>query len=268
MTDSSNKPPSPDAVPPAAGRDPWSALSRFTAARIATGRAGGSWRTQSLLDFQMAQARARDAVVQAFDATLVEERLHQAGYETLRLATQAANPADFLRRPDLGRQLSGASRLSLAEKSALWKGSDLVVLISNGLSAAAAEKHAVPTLLSLLPVLSRAGWKLAPICVAPFARVKLQDEVGSVLQARHSLILLGERPGLGATDSLGAYFTCRPGPEKTDADRNCVSNIRLEGLPPALAGLKLAQWLLESAAKNLSGVALKEPAAFGQIGND
>ena len=248
-------------------RDPWSSLSRFTSARIAMGRAGGSWRTQSLMDFRMAHARARDAVKQAFDQNLVEEQLNQAGYKTLRLATKAENLSDFLKRPDLGRGLSETSRLRLAEKSARWKNSDLVVLVSNGLSALAAEKHAAPTLISLLPVLIRAGWKLGPICVVPFARVKLQDEVGSVLQARQSLMLLGERPGLGSPDSLGAYFTYRPGPEKTDADRNCVSNIRLEGLPPALAGLKLAQWLMESAEKGISGVALKELTSSHQIGN-
>jgi ethanolamine ammonia-lyase small subunit len=112
---------------------------------------------------------------------------------------------------------------------------------------------------ALLPLLEGAGWRVGPILVVPFARVKLQDEVGALLAVRHTLVLLGERPGLGSPDSLGAYLTYRPGPEKTDADRNCVSNIRPEGLPPAEAGMRLARLLMESAKRGCSGVALKVP---------
>jgi ethanolamine ammonia-lyase small subunit len=236
----------------------WSALSRFTSARIALGRAGGSWRTQTLLGFRLAHARARDAVCKSFDADCVETQLNRAGYETVRLATAADTQAVFLKRPDLGRMLSENARHYLEQNVTTWKGRDLAVIISDGLSAKAAEKQAAPTLASLLPVLTRARWTMCPIFIIPFARVKLQDELGALLQVRHTLALLGERPGLGSPDSLGAYLTYRPRPEKTDADRNCVSNIRPLGLAPGEAGLKIAQLLLQSAAQQTSGIGLKE----------
>ena len=227
----------------ASARDPWSALSKFTNARIALGRSGGSWRTETLLDFRLAHARARDAVLKIFQWHDLENELRQASVETLMLATAANDRQSFLQRPDLGRRLSPASReqLQAADGTAL-----------------AAEKQVVPTLVTLLPILQRAGWTIFPIFMVPFARVKLQDEVGALLQARQSLILLGERPGLGSPDSLGAYFTYQPGPDKTDADRNCVSNIRTGGLPPPEAAEKLARLLQASAQLQISGIALKD----------
>jgi ethanolamine ammonia-lyase small subunit len=113
-------------------------------------------------------------------------------------------------------------------------------------------------LAKLLPLLTQAGWTIYPIFIVPYARVKLQDEIGAILRARHALILLGERPGLGSPDSLGAYFTYQPELGKTDADRNCVSNIRPQGLPPEEAADKLAQHLLHSEAQRTSGIKLKE----------
>jgi ethanolamine ammonia-lyase small subunit len=164
----------------------------------------------------------------------------------------------YLKRPDLGRRMSSASRQQLQEHSGKWGRRDLAVLVSDGLSALAAERQIVPTLAGLLPLLIGAGWTVFPIFIIPFARVKLQDEVGAILQARHTLMLLGERPGLGSPDSLGAYFTYHAGPQKTDANRNCVSNIRPGGLPPRHAGEKLARLLIESARLQVSGVALKD----------
>jgi len=244
--------------PSAAGPDHWSALSRFTSARIALGRTGGSWRTQTMLDFRLAHARARDAVCKSFDADSVETQLRRAGCETVRLATAAETQAVFLKRPDLGRTLSEGARDYLEQHVAAWQGRDLAVIVSDGLSAQAAEKQAAPTLASLLPTLARAGWTICPIFIIPFARVKLQDELGALLQVRHTLALLGERPGLGSPDSLGAYLTYAPGAEKTDADRNCVSNIRPLGLAPDEAGLKIAQLLVQSAAERISGIGLKK----------
>jgi len=130
-------------------------------------------------------------------------------------------------------------------------------MVSDGLSALAAEIQAGPLLAELLPLLGRAGWTICPIFVVPYARVKLQDEIGEILAVRHALALLGERPGLGSPDSLGAYFTYQPRWDKTDADRNCVSNIRPQGLPPAEAARKLAQLLFQSEAQRCSGVKLK-----------
>ena len=131
-------------------------------------------------------------------------------------------------------------------------------MISDGLSALAAETQAAPLLAKLLPLLGRVGWTVCPIFVVPRARVKLQDEIGELLGVRHVLALLGERPGLGSPDSLGAYFTCQPRYDKTDADRNCVSNIRPQGLPPAEAAKKLAHLLVCSEEQHCSGVRLKE----------
>jgi ethanolamine ammonia-lyase small subunit len=243
--------------PAASGPDPWNSLCRFTDARIALGRAGASWRTQTLLDFRLAHAQARDAVAKAFDADRVEQPLRAAGLETVRLTTAATSREEFLRRPDLGRQLSAPSRQLLTDHLARWADRDLVVMVSDGLSSLATETQAAPTLLALLPLLLQAGWTLSPVFIVPFARVKLQDELGALLRARHALALLGERPGLGSPDSLGAYLTYQPGPAKTDADRNCVSNIRAQGLPPVPAAAKLACLLQQSALQGCSGVLLK-----------
>jgi ethanolamine ammonia-lyase small subunit len=240
--------------------DPWLGLRRFTAARIALGRTGGSQRTDSVLDFRLSHARARDAVHARLDTAALAAALAASGLPAIELATAVTDRAGYLLRPDLGRRLAPAA---LAQLSALastpdYSPPDLVVIVSDGLAAQAAERHAAPTIVPLVATLADAGWCIAPIVIAPFARVKLQDEIGAVLRARYTLMLLGERPGLGAPDSLGAYFTASPGPERTDADRNCVSNIRPEGLPPARAAEKLAWLLLESARTGLAGVQLKD----------
>jgi ethanolamine ammonia-lyase small subunit len=258
--------PGPEPAPTNAGLvaphpDAWSALNQFTCARIALGRAGGSWRTKTLLDFRLAHAQARDAVCRIFEPDSLVVQLRRSGYEAERLSTAANSHALFLKRPDLGRRLSEDSRQFLKQNSASWSRRHLAVIVSDGLSALAVERQAVSALATLLPMLAQIGWTICPIFVVPFARVKLQDEIGALLQTRHSLMLIGERPGLGSPDSLGAYFTYQPGPAKTDADRNCVSNIRLQGLQPAEAGTKLAQFLIHSAKLGRSGISLKEPAA-------
>lgn len=242
--------------------DSWVDLRRFTSARIALGRAGASWRTETLLAFRVAHARARDAVCRPFDAPAVERQLQQLGCETALLSTKARSRADFLKRPDLGRTLSEESRLFLKQNRPTWAGRHLVILVSDGLSALAAETQASPVLAELLPLLARAGWTMYPIFVVPYARVKLQDELGAILGAQHALALLGERPGLGSPDSLGAYFTYQPGPDKTDADRNCISNIRPQGLSAEQAAKKLALHLFHSKDQRCSGVSLKEPRSL------
>jgi ethanolamine ammonia-lyase small subunit len=238
--------------------DPWGALVQHTSARIALGRAGGSARTETLLDFRLSHARARDAVQMQFDAEPLCAALRRAGLETARVETAATDRRTFLVRPDLGRRLAPEARAMLVERRAVWARRDLAIIVSDGLSALAAERQAGPVLTHLVPLLRAAGWSLFPIFLAPFGRVKLQDEIGELLGARHSLMLLGERPGLGSPDSLGAYFTFTPRAACTDADRNCVSNIRPEGFPPKSAAQKIAQLLLESARRGLSGVALKD----------
>lgn len=254
----SSDPLSPPAAP--AVGDPWGHLRRFTSARIALGRTGGSQRTETVLDFRLAHARARDAVLSPFDSSALDAELTAAGLPTLTLTTGVIDRRAYLLRPDLGRRLDAASRETLAALAAAptHVPPDLVIIVSDGLAAQAAARHAAATVIPLAAALRAAGWRLGPVVVVPLARVKLQDEIGAAFGARYSLMLLGERPGLGTPDSLGAYFTAGPGPDRTDADRNCVSNIRPEGLAPAQAAAKLACLLLESARTGRSGVALKD----------
>lgn len=245
--------------------DPWRGLRRYTSARIALGRAGGSQRTETVLDFRLSHARARDAVLAPFDVESVASALTTARLETLRVVTAVSDKKTFLLRPDLGRRLAAVSRQELQMRATTWGQRDLVIIVSDGLAAQAAERHAVETVIRLCEHLVTAGWILFPVLLTPFGRVKLQDEIGELLGARHALMLLGERPGLGTPDSLGAYFTYRPSAACTDADRNCVSNIRPEGLPPAAAARKLAHLLIESARRGLSGVALKDTESAGEL---
>ena len=265
MENPPNKSPLSGAIPPAPGRDGWAALSTFTNARIALGRAGGSWRTETLLNFRMAHAQAGDAVNKSFAVEAMETQLNEAGFKTVQLTSQADSKAVYLKHPDLGRKLSEPSRLTLMQNLADWSGKNLGVIISDGLSALAAEKQAVPLLKSLLPVLHQAGWTICPLFIIPQARVKLQDELGTLLGLRQTLMLLGERPGLGSADSLGAYFTYHPQIDRTDADRNCLSNIRPDGLPPVEAGLKIAELLMQSVLQQKSGIGLKpEPEKYSR----
>jgi ethanolamine ammonia-lyase small subunit len=247
-----------ESAPIPAHRDSWHGLARFTPARIAQGRAGGSQRTEAALDFRLSHARARDAVWRDFHPEELASRFGLLGLETRLLAASASSRTTYLMRPDLGRALAPESRLSLVRDADGWGPRELAVVVSDGLSAMAAERHALPTLEFLVPHLLAAGWTLFPVFIVPFGRVKLQDEIGEVLRARLSLMFLGERPGLSSPDSLGAYFTYQPRSGRTDADRNCVSNIRPGGISPADAALKLAKLLNESRRLGLGGVALKD----------
>lgn len=264
--DPRGEPAAPPAVRTGDGRDAWKALSVHTAARIALGRAGGSLRTESLLELKLAHAGARDAVHAPFDVVALERAFQDRGIATERLATAATDRATYLARPDLGRKLDTASESRLRAQAPSWGRRDLVILVSDGLSAKAAENHAAETVAELVRMLTGSGWTFFPVFVVPYARVKLQDAVGALLGARHSVILLGERPGLSAHDSLGAYLTFDPRAGRTDADRNCVSNIRGGGLPPLSAARKIAGMLVESRRLGLSGTALRD--ADGQCNTE
>ncbi len=242
---------------PAAPTAAWTALRRLTPARVALGRSGGSSLHRDVLDFRLAHAQARDAVHTVFDPAALAAELAAANLTTLTLATAAPDRATYLRRPDLGRRLDPVSATQLRELCT-DPPPDLVILISDGLSATAAHRQAVATVLPLHAQLLAAGWTIAPILLVPLARVKLQDQVAPLLGAQLALMLLGERPGLSAPDSLGAYFTYAPHPGSTDADRNCVSNIRSAGLPPATAADKLCHLLTAARRQQLSGVNLKD----------
>jgi len=247
--------------PPASLPDPWSHLRRHSPARIALGRAGGSLPTQALLDFSLAHSQARDAVHAPFDPALLAGQLSSVGCPTRLLTTRAGDRRQFLTRPDWGRELSDVSRQELTPPSSPPAQSgpyDLVVIVSDGLSALAAHRQVVPLMTILWPALLEQGWRLAPVCLIPRARVALQDQVGELLQARIALTLLGERPGLLAPDSLGAYFVLGPRPGRTDADRNCVANIHPAGLSPEEAAVVLLRLLQRARTEGCSGVALKD----------
>ena len=246
------------ALEPPAGRDPWQDLGALTSARIALGRTGGSLRTESLLELRLAHAGARDAVQAPFDLEGVRQALAAGGLETETLASAAQDRKTYLIRPDLGRALDPKTAERLTAAAASWGRRDLAVVVSDGLAASAAHGHAAKTVAELARLLGGEGWTLYPVFLVPFARVKIQDAIGGLLGARHSIILLGERPGLSAHDSLGAYLTYRPGEGRTDADRNCVSNIREDGLRPLAAARSLADLLIESRRRGLSGTALRE----------
>src|SRR4051794_13684478 len=214
--------------------DPWETLRLATSARIALGRTGGSLSTRAWLDFKSAHAAARDAVHCAFDAEQLTSEIGTLGVQTVVVDSSAPDRRTYLLRPDLGRRLDERSRYILQELRTGTK-HDLVILVSDGLSALAVHRQAQLVLETLLPKLRRDGWQIAPIVVARFGRVALEDEIGQVMGAQLALMLIGERPGLGSPDSLGAYLVYTPRAGNTDANRNCVSNIRPEGLSPDAA---------------------------------
>jgi ethanolamine ammonia-lyase small subunit len=232
---------------------PWDALRRLTAARIGLKRSGASLATQPLLEFQLAHARARDAVHAALDERRLEKDLMALGLPILTIASQANDRAQFLMRPDLGRQLSSDAESALAAKKSTY---DIAFVISDGLSARAAQKHAAPLLAEIIPALK--DWRIAPLVIVRLGRVGAGDAVAVALGASCAVILLGERPGLTAPDSLGAYLTWRPRPDTSEADRNCVSNIRPEGVRYADAARTIVHLLRAMRAGGVSGIALKD----------
>ncbi|MFL5505840.1 MAG: ethanolamine ammonia-lyase subunit EutC [Gemmatimonadales bacterium] len=239
--------------------DPWHPLRGLTAARIALGRAGSSLPTGAHLEFQLAHARARDAVHHLADLDAVAAQVSAGSLETVRLATAAGDAATFLKRPDLGRRLDDASRAMLQGQDAS-KGSDLAIVLADGLSGLAVELHAAPLAIALTQRLGDQGWRVAPISIVRHGRVAVGDEIGEVLGARLVVVLIGERPGLSAPDSLGAYLTWAPHVGRSDAERNCVSNIRPAGLSIPQASDKLSWLLTEARRRQGSGVALKDEA--------
>ena len=240
-------------------RDPWAKLARWTPARIALGRAGASLPTREVLGFALAHARARDAVHALLDAGAISRQLGELELESIENESDATERDLYLRRPDYGRRLSAASRDRLAERDA--KPADLALVIGDGLSAAAVHAHAAKLIAAFLPHAAQLELSLAPIVIARGARVALGDEIGALLQARAVAMLIGERPGLSSPDSLGVYLTFSPRPGRTDAERNCISNIRTEGLDYPLAAFKLAWLVREALRRSLTGVKLKDESA-------
>ena len=237
--------------------DPWSALRQFTPARIAMGRAGGSLRTANLLDFRLAHARARDAVHTPFHPDVVHAQLGKAGFDFVDVRSTITDKLDYLLHPERGRLLTDESTEFLKAKAKEWGPRDIVIVISDGLSAVAAHEHAVDVAKGLCDELGD-SFSFYPVVVVPFGRVKIADAISDALGAKMAIILLGERPGLGAKDSLSAYFTYMARNSSVDSDRNVVSNIRPEGMPIPWAVRTLAVLLRESLRIQLSGTALKD----------
>ncbi len=238
--------------------DPWEALRRRTAARIALGRAGSALPTAALLAFELDHARARDAVHRALDLEQLDRDLQSSTATTIHVASAATDRATYLLRPDLGRRLADASRevLSVSKPA----GFDVLFVIADGLSALGVQSHAPALLAAVLPMLD--GLSIGPVVIAEQARVALGDEVGALLKARSVVMVIGERPGLTSPDSIGLYLTFEPQVGRHDAERNCISNVRPRGLPPQAAATKLA-WLIRASLRlSLSGVALKDDSAL------
>ncbi|KQQ33077.1 ethanolamine ammonia-lyase [Duganella sp. Leaf126] len=245
--------------------NPWAALRRYTAARIALGRTGVSQPTAPQLAFQLAHAQARDAVHRALDVAPLAAGLQQLfGQPALALHSAAASRDIYLQRPDLGRRLDDASRQQLQQRQGTGKdegGYDLALVVADGLSALAIEQHVLPFLACLAARLASESWTLSPPVVVEQGRVAVGDEVGELLGARAVLVLIGERPGLSSPDSMGLYLTWAPRVGLTDAARNCISNVRPAGLRYEAAAYKLHYLLTESRRRQLSGVALKDETA-------
>ena len=235
--------------------DCWGSLRALTPARLALGRAGASLPTDEVLRFGWDHAQARDAVQTRLDVEALQRDIGALGLATLRVASRATDRAIYLMRPDLGRRLDPDDAQALEQ--AAGGGCDLAVVVADGLSSLAVQRHA-PAVLAEVIRAAPSDWRFSPVVIATQARVALGDEIGERLRAGMVAILIGERPGLSSPDSLGIYLTWQPRVGRTDAERNCISNIRPAGLSYEQAARKLL-WLSAQARRmKLSGVALKD----------
>lgn len=248
-------------VPDAPG--PWDRLRRFTPARIGLARAGAGLATAEHLAFQLAHARARDAVHAPFDPAAMIGDLARLGFPAVDLASAAPDRAAYLMSPDLGRKLGDDARRKLAALACDYM-CDVVVVVADGLSALAVHRHAAPLIETLAARLTGDA-RIGSVAVVERARVAIGDEIGAMLNAKLALVLIGERPGLTSPDSLGAYLTWAPKPGRKDSERNCVSNIRPEGLGYAAAADKIAYLIREALRRGLTGVMLKDDADIAAL---
>ena len=231
----------------------WADLRRFTPARVALGRAGNGLPTAAHLDFQAAHAAARDAVHAVLDVEALRVDLAAAGLASIAVRSAAPDRRTYLLRPDLGRRLCDADRGALPAMPGV-----MLFVICDGLSATAVQRYATVLLSHVIPMLQRTGHAAAPVIVAEQGRVALGDDIGEAMGAAAVAVLIGERPGLTAADSLGVYLTWQPRRGRTDAERNCISNIRPDGLAPQAAADKLL-WLIGAMRRlRLTGIGLKD----------
>ncbi len=246
---------------------PWGDWRSATPARLALGRAGAGMPTDEVLRFGWAHAMARDAIHAALDVDALEATLRAEGWEVLQAHSRAPDRATYLRRPDLGRQLDPDDAAALRARASPPPPIDLAIVIGDGLSSLAVARHALPLLSALRPQLP-ASLRLAPLVIATQARVALADEIGEALGTRLVAMLIGERPGLSSPDSLGIYITHAPRRGRHDAERNCISNVRPEGLPCEAAAFKLAWFVREALRRALTGVALKDESASAVLASE
>ena len=255
--------------PPADPENPLLELRRLTPARIALGRTGTSMPTSAQLDFQYAHAQARDAVHLPFDSAGLSAQLAERGRASLRLHSAATDRNSYLQRPDLGRKLSDESAQTLRDYALANPGGvDLVIVVADGLSALAVHRHTLPFLARMEDQIVNDGWSVSPVILVEQGRVAVADEIGELLGAKMVVILIGERPGLSSPDSLGLYFTYNPKIGLTDAYRNCISNVRLEGLSYGMAAHRLLYLMREACRRQLSGVNLKDEAQVQTLESD
>lgn len=255
--------------PPVDPQNPLLELRRLTPARIALGRTGTSMPTSAQLDFQYAHAQARDAVHLPFDHRGLGSQLAERGRESLLLHSAATDRNSYLQRPDLGRKLSDQSAQTLRDYALSHPGGiDLAVVVADGLSALAVHRHTLPFLARMEEQTAAEGWSLSPVILVEQGRVAVADEIGELLGAKMVVILIGERPGLSSPDSLGLYFTYNPKVGLTDAYRNCISNVRLEGLSYGMAAHRLLYLMREACRRQLSGVSLKDEAQVQTLESD
>ena len=243
--------------------DPWQQLKTHTRARIALGRVGTSLPTKEVLDFGLSHAMARDAVHLALDVGALADQVEKLGITSIQVQSKAENRPTYLLRPDLGRQLSIQSAEHLRAMR-FAKPISLLIVVGDGLSSLAVERHVLPLLAEIQQQMP-SDWSLNPLVIASQARVAIADEIGEILGASMTAMLIGERPGLSSPDSLGIYLTYQPKVGLNDANRNCISNVRPEGLSYALAAKKML-WLVKEALRiKASGVTLKDESDVAEI---
>lgn len=236
--------------------DAWVSLRDYTAARIALGRTGTSIPVKQTLAFQLDHAHARDAVYSELNKEHLLHELDQLRVPVCIVHSKASTREEYLQRPDWGRQLDNPSSEKLSSLNKL--STDMAIILADGLSAEAINRHAIPVLQLLLPELQKSNFSVAPLILAEQGRVALSDEIGGLLQAKLAVIFIGERPGLSSPDSMGVYLTYNPKPGTTDEARNCISNIRPEGLSYQAASGKILYFIQECLRLKLSGVAVKD----------
>jgi ethanolamine ammonia-lyase small subunit len=255
MTEQTAAPPSDLSRQDEVWADLWTDLRRLTAARIGLMRAGASLATAPLLDFRLAHARARDAVLESLDETLLAHDLAALNMPIVSVASAARDRQSHLMRPDFGRRMAADGEATLSARRDNY---DVVFVIADGLSARAVQVHAAPVLSAVIAGLRPDGWRIAPLVIVRHGRVAIGDAIAATVGAASAAVLIGERPGLSAPYSMGAYLTWQPRAETTDANRNCISNIRPEGIDYEAAASTLVHLLRAMRARGLSGVALKD----------